>query len=62
MASAFDIETQTATAGDLFYIESDLPAGVTITEYRRARPRRRSHWKRFKDLAGRGGAAAAHAS
>jgi hypothetical protein len=29
------------------YIESSIPAGLTIAEYRRQRPQRPSLWKRF---------------
>jgi hypothetical protein len=32
---------------NIIYIESSLPTGVTIAEYRRLRPRRPSIWKRF---------------
>jgi hypothetical protein len=34
-------------ASDAFYIESSLPAGATITEYRRSRPRRPTLWQRL---------------
>ena len=36
---------------DVFYVESSLPAGVTLNEYRRNRPRR-TRWARLKQLAG----------
>jgi hypothetical protein len=44
----------------LFYVESSLPPGLTIDEYRRGRPRRATRWGRLKRLAG-GGAAPAPA-
>ncbi len=37
---------------DVFYIESSLPAGMTISEYRRSRPRPPGRWARLKRLAG----------
>ncbi len=37
---------------DVFYVESSLPAGMTISEYRRSRPRRPGRWARLKLLAG----------
>jgi hypothetical protein len=43
-----------------FYIESSIPPGVTVDEYRRGRSRRASRWARLKRLAG-GGAAPAPA-
>ena len=36
----------------ILYIESTLPLGVTIPDYRRLRPRRLSFWQRLKALAG----------
>jgi hypothetical protein len=36
----------------VFYVESSLPPGVTIGEYRRSRPRRPTRWDRLKQLAG----------
>ena len=33
------------------YIETTIPAGVTMSEYRRARPRRPTRWQRLKQLA-----------
>jgi hypothetical protein len=42
-----------------FYIETSIPAGVTIAEYRRSRPRRASRWERLKQLAGGAQAATA---
>jgi hypothetical protein len=44
----------------VFYVESSLPPGVTMDEYRRGRPRRLTRWGRLKRLAG-GGAAPAPA-
>jgi hypothetical protein len=29
----------------LLYIETTIPSGMTIDEYRRSRPRRRSRWQ-----------------
>jgi hypothetical protein len=43
----------------VFYIESSLPPGLTLDEYRRARPRRATRWGRLKRLAGAGAAPAA---
>jgi hypothetical protein len=40
------------TGGEVLYLESDIPAGLTIDEYRRSRPRRPSRWERIKQLAG----------
>jgi hypothetical protein len=40
---------------DVFYLESSLPAGMTISEYRRSRPRRPTGWERLKGIAGRAG-------
>jgi hypothetical protein len=42
-----------------FYIETSIPAGVTIDEYRRSRPRRPSRWQWLKKLAGGAQAATA---
>jgi hypothetical protein len=42
-----------------FYIETSIPAGVTIADYRRSRPRRPSRWERLKRLAGGAQAATA---
>jgi hypothetical protein len=44
---------------DLFYVETDIPAGITLNEYRRNRPRRVSRWQRLRDLAGGPGVATA---
>lgn len=52
-SSTHNIAVGIAGAGDLAYIECSLPAGLTIAEYRRLRPRRPSLWQRFKGLAGR---------
>jgi hypothetical protein len=43
----------------VFYIESSLPPGLTMDEYRRGRPRRATRWGRLKRLAGAGAAPAA---
>jgi hypothetical protein len=37
---------------EVFYLESSLPVGMTVSEYRRSRPRRPTGWKRLKRLAG----------
>ena len=42
----------------LAYIESTIPAGQTISDYRRGRPHRPSRWERLKNLAGNAGVAA----
>jgi hypothetical protein len=34
------------------YIETTIPPGMTIAEYRRSRPPRRSRWQWLKSLAG----------
>jgi len=39
-------------ATQILYIETSLPLGLTIPEYRRLRPQRQSFWKRLKALAG----------
>jgi hypothetical protein len=43
----------------VFYVQSSLPPGVTLDEYRRGRPRRLTRWGRLKRLAGSGAAPAA---
>ena len=43
----------------LAYIGSTIPAGQTISDYRRRRPHRPSRWERLKNLAGNAGVAAA---
>ena len=45
----------------LAYIESTIPAGQTISDYRRRRPDRPTRWERLKNLAGNAGVAAASA-
>jgi hypothetical protein len=47
---------------DVFYVESSVPPGMTISEYRRSRPRRPTRWERLKQLAGGPGFAAAQAA
>jgi hypothetical protein len=42
----------------LVYMESSIPAGITLAEYARSRPRRASRWQRLKELAGNVGVAA----
>ena len=42
----------------VFYVESSLPPGLTLNEYRRGRQRRASRWGRLKRLAGCGAAPA----
>jgi hypothetical protein len=44
----------------VFYVESSLPPGLTLNQYRRGRARSISRWGRLKRLAG-GGAAPATA-
>ena len=36
----------------VLYIETSIPAGLTIDQYRRNRPRRPNRWERLKQLAG----------
>jgi hypothetical protein len=43
----------------VFYIDSSLPPGLTLDEYRRGRPRSLTRWGRLKRLAGAGAAPAA---
>ena len=43
-----DIKAPTDRTRDLFYLESTLPAGVTIAEYQRFRQRRPTLWKRLR--------------
>ena len=47
-------------ASGAFYIESSIPAGLTIGEYRRSRPRR-SRRQRLRELAGLGAGGGARA-
>jgi hypothetical protein len=42
----------------VFYVESSLPPGLTLDEYRRRRPRRPTGWRRLRGLAGPGAAPA----
>jgi hypothetical protein len=42
-----------APAHGAFYVESSIPAGLTLSEFRRSRPRR-GRWHRLKELAGYG--------
>ena len=44
---------------EVFYVESTLPPGMTIAEYRRSRPHRPTRWERLKRLAGGAQVAAA---
>ncbi len=37
---------------NVFYMECGLPVGMTISGYRRSRPRRPGRWARVKLLAG----------
>ena len=39
-------------SNQVLYIESSIPPGLTIGEYRRSRPRRPTRWERLKQLAG----------
>ena len=43
----------------VFYLESSLPPGMTIGEYRRSRPPKPTAWTRLKQLAGGAQVAAA---
>lgn len=45
-----------AQQNQILYIETTLPIGMTLTDYRRSRPRKPTFWERLKALAG--GAAA----
>jgi hypothetical protein len=42
----------------VFYLESSIPPGLTVNEYRRGRSRRLTRWGRLKRLAGTGAAPA----
>jgi hypothetical protein len=42
----------------VFYVESSLPPGLSLAEYRRGRSRRTTRWGRLKRLGGGGGAPA----
>jgi hypothetical protein len=42
----------------VFYLESSVPPGLTLREYRRGRARRSTRWERLKRLAGNGAAPA----
>jgi hypothetical protein len=42
----------------VFYLETSIPPGLTMNEYRSRRPRRPSRWARLKRLAGAGAAPA----
>jgi hypothetical protein len=59
MKSTSPIFLVAAPEDRVFYVESSLPPGLTLNEYRRARPRRASRWERLKRLAGGGAAPAA---
>jgi hypothetical protein len=50
------------TSHDFSYIESSLPPGLTLDEYRRRRPQRAGRWERLKRLAGGPQVAAARAA
>jgi hypothetical protein len=49
---------QPALEDRVFYLESSVPPGLTLSEYRRGRSRRLSRWGRLKRLAGAGAAPA----
>jgi hypothetical protein len=51
MATTQKIEARIPVDHDTFYIESSLPTGVTIAEYRRSRPPRPTLWRRLRALA-----------
>jgi hypothetical protein len=42
----------------VFYVESSLPPGLSLAEYRRGRSRRTTRWGRLRRLAGAGAAPA----
>jgi hypothetical protein len=42
----------------VFYVESSIPPGLTLDEYRRGRSRRPARWRRLRRLAGVGAAPA----
>jgi len=39
--------SQTELSVPLAYVETTIPAGMTIADYRRARPQRSSWWRRI---------------
>ena len=47
MISQPNIAIAGGPSASILYIESSLPAGLTIDEYRRSRPRRPSFWQRL---------------
>jgi hypothetical protein len=49
----------TAPEDRVFYVDSSLPPGLTVAEYRRGRSRRTTRWGRLKRLAGGAAAPAA---
>jgi hypothetical protein len=52
MTTQTNTETANGGGADVFYLESSLPDGITIDEYRRHRPRRPRRWQQLKALAG----------
>jgi hypothetical protein len=52
MASEHTRNAFTHALGEHFYIESSLPAQMTLAQYRGSRPRRLSAWRRLRQLAG----------
>ena len=58
MQSIFPSHLQPALEDRAFYVESSIPPGVTVDEYRRGRARRPTRWNRLKRLAGAGAAPA----
>ena len=51
MTTAENIHRLLEPADEVFYIESSLPARMTIDEFRRGRPRR-TRWQRARALVG----------
>jgi hypothetical protein len=49
----------TALNDKVFYIETSIPAALSVAAYRRSRPRRPSRWERLKQLGGGAQAATA---
>jgi len=43
----------------VLYVETSIRPGLTISDYRRSRPRRANRWERLKQLAGGAQAATA---
>ena len=52
MTTAENIHQLLEPSDEVFYIESSLPARMTVGEYRRSRPSRPTRWQRVRQLVG----------